>query len=236
MVTANSFLLHLLDDAFRFAGFFADTIAEHPSLVHQSALPFAPLHSSIYGLFHRDDLPTIFGGYDKQWPASLRVFELMDVRIDSLALSPDGSKIVSCGGSEDNTEAGLRLWDVTTGTEAVPVLRIDGPSAVGFSPDGSKIWSASDKGTILTLDAVTGEVISTLLWKDWRFHQDESANLNRNARMSVHSEALTNAQFVTSQMPESVISQGKEMAVRDMRNSGKANHLSREEWARCSAL
>jgi predicted NACHT family NTPase len=55
--------------------------------------------------------------------------------VSSVALSPDGSKIVS--GSSDKT---IRVWDASTGIEMLPPLQghDDQIYSVAFSPDGSK--------------------------------------------------------------------------------------------------
>ncbi|KAK0470662.1 quinon protein alcohol dehydrogenase-like superfamily [Armillaria novae-zelandiae] len=165
---ANKSLLELLYDAARFAGFFSATIAEHPVLVYLAALPFAPVNSKIYRLFHSDRLPTVLGGYQKWWSPSLRVFERLDRTVQSLAFSPDGSKIITSGGGRFRTdEYLLRLWDTATGVEAVPALEIDGGSFVEFLQNGEIILSASTTGTLWTLDSTTGKVISELKRAEW---------------------------------------------------------------------
>ncbi|KAK0218785.1 hypothetical protein IW262DRAFT_1558220 [Armillaria fumosa] len=167
---ANENLLELLYDAERFAGFFSATIAEHPVLVYMAALPFAPVNSKIYKLFHSGRLPTVLGGYQEWWSPSLRVFERLDRTVQSLAFSPDGSKIISSGitgGRFRNDEYLLRLWDTATGVEAVPALEIDGRNFVEFLQNGEIILSASTTGTLWTLDGVTGKVISELKRAEW---------------------------------------------------------------------
>lgn len=161
-------LHELVYDASRFAGSFASTIAEHPALVSLSALPFAPLSSPIYKLFHNDHLPVVLGGYQMRWSQSLRVFERWDNAIFSLAFSPDESMIVSVGGPDsDSSEAYLRLWDASTGLEAVPARLVYARSFVAFSLGGERIWAASVAGKLLTLDAANGEVISELAQDEW---------------------------------------------------------------------
>jgi WD40 repeat protein len=72
--------------------------------------------------------------------------------IYSVAISPDGSKIIS--GSQDRT---IRIWDASTGK----TIRVWVTSAciemLAFSPDGSKIISES-YGFLQVWDASTGEM------------------------------------------------------------------------------
>jgi WD40 repeat protein len=76
-----------------------------------------------------------------------------DNSINSVAFSPDGSKIISA--SHDKT---IRVWDASTGVEMLPPLRghDSSISSVAFSPDGSQIISVSWDSTIRVWDASTG--------------------------------------------------------------------------------
>jgi flagellar biosynthesis GTPase FlhF len=70
--------------------------------------------------------------------------------VNSVAFSPDGSRIVS--GSDDKT---LRLWDARTG-QAIGQPLTGHQSAVwsvAFSPDGSRIVSGSSDNTVRVWDA-----------------------------------------------------------------------------------
>lgn len=190
---AKESLHELLYDATRFAEFFSATIAEHPASVYLAALPFAPIHSTIYKLFHNIHLPTVLGGYQKWWSPSLRVFEKMDREVQSLAFSPDGSKIISSGTTDTDelwiTEYILRIWDTATGVEAVPALEIDGRSFVEFLQDGETILSASTTGTLLTLDSATGKVISELKRAEWATASGQSDTHETFARLSIDNAA-----------------------------------------------
>lgn len=211
-------LSELAYDASRFAAFFCDTIAEHPALVSLSALPFAPLDTKIHQLFHRGstNLPTVLGGYQQSWSPSLRVFRHGGLNVDSMAFSPDGSRVVASVNSrvgffETGVTHGLRIWDVMTGCEDVPVGEVDGRCIVTFSPDGSKVWAASKKGTIWTMDTATGEISARPPWKTYhsnversrkdKLHMWESldemslvgAKRTVNTHMSIHSMDLDTA-------------------------------------------
>ena len=91
-----------------------------------------------------------------QWPsAAIGIWEA-DSRLLSVALSPDGMRIVS--GSRDKT----RVWDARTGdTIAGPFNGHTGSvSSVAFSPDGSCIIPGSRDKTIRVWDARTGDTVT----------------------------------------------------------------------------
>jgi len=78
-------------------------------------------------------------------------------RVNSVAFSPDGSKLAS--GSNDYT---IRMWDVATGqVEQILKGHSDSVSSVTFSPDGSKLASGSYDTTIRMWDVATGQVEQT---------------------------------------------------------------------------
>ena len=145
-------LHQLVYEGHRFAQYFANTIEEHPLLLYMSALPFAPTNTSIYEKFYHKGLPKVCG-VEKMWPRLLQLFQGHDDYINSVAFSPDGSKIVS--GSADKT---IRIWDASTGVEMLPPLQGHNRSiySIAFSPDGSKIVSGSGDKTIRVWDASTG--------------------------------------------------------------------------------
>jgi thiol-disulfide isomerase/thioredoxin len=78
-----------------------------------------------------------------------------------VAFSPDGKRIVSGGGTLDNT---VKVWDASSGRE---ILTFRGHSkfvhSVAFSPEGKRIVSASSDGTVKVWDAASGQ--ETLTFK-----------------------------------------------------------------------
>ncbi|KAF5372434.1 hypothetical protein D9757_009930 [Collybiopsis confluens] len=78
--------------------------------------------------------------------------------ITTVALSPDGSKIVS--GSYDET---VRIWDAVAGQQLAQLGgHTGGVTSVAFSPDGSKIVSGSYDETVRIWDAVAGQQLAQL--------------------------------------------------------------------------
>ncbi|KAF8724515.1 hypothetical protein AX14_008698 [Amanita brunnescens Koide BX004] len=81
----------------------------------------------------------------QMWSPELIQLQGHDDQVNSVAFSPDRSKIVS--ESFDHT---IRVWDASTGIEILPPLRGHEYSvtSVAFSPNGSKIISGSFDKTI----------------------------------------------------------------------------------------
>lgn len=96
---------------------------------------------------------------------SLRKLVMTDGQILAIAVSPDGSRIVS--GGDDHT---LRLWDAKTGQPlGAPLKGHEGEvQSVAFSPDGKYIVSGGGGGdrTLRLWDAKTGQLIGAPLEGD----------------------------------------------------------------------
>lgn len=163
----------LVYDLYRFTSFFAATIAEYPAMIRQVALPFAPLECKLYQLFHDPhELPTVVGGYQQKWFPSLRIFPKRDENVICVAFlhDEDTSKVVSTSAPKRINEKEnhvLRCWDVATGTEAIRNIKLESVSIAQFSPDGAEIWVATGDGSILVINAATGEQLLKLTPKSW---------------------------------------------------------------------
>jgi WD40 repeat protein/serine/threonine protein kinase len=80
--------------------------------------------------------------------------------VSGLAFHPDGSKLASGGSWPDNT---VRLWDLATGKN---LLTLHGHKnsirSLRFSPDGTRLVTASQDQTARLWDARTGELTAVL--------------------------------------------------------------------------
>ena len=78
--------------------------------------------------------------------------------ITSIAITPDGTKVVS--GSSDKT---VRIWDINTG-ELLKTLEghTYNVNSVAITPDGTKVVSGSSDKTVRIWDINTGELLKTL--------------------------------------------------------------------------
>jgi WD40 repeat protein len=91
-------------------------------------------------------------------PKPLRVIRGHSSQINSVAFSPDGTRLVT--GSEDKT---IRVWDFATGEELHRFVGHTRPvNEVAFSPDGHLVASGSTDATARVWDTRTGEQVAEL--------------------------------------------------------------------------
>src|SRR6266702_1610434 len=145
-----------INDASAFVRYFGIAMAKSAPHVYLSALPFAPTRSLVSAHYSSSFLRILLmeRGRLSHWPSSELVISNGGGCVPSIALSPDGRRIVS--GSDDGT---IRVWNATTGeTEAGPFTGHTGlVLSVAFSSDGQRIVSGSYDRTIRVWNATTGE-------------------------------------------------------------------------------
>ncbi|MFN8371697.1 MAG: LpqB family beta-propeller domain-containing protein [Anaerolineae bacterium] len=98
-------------------------------------------------------------------PGTRRIYNGHDSRVTSVQYSPDGTRAIS--GSRGNT---LILWNVASG-QIIREFPQDDPNTaaveghrdwvwdVAFSPDGTRVLSASADGTLILWNVETGEIV-----------------------------------------------------------------------------
>ena len=97
--------------------------------------------------------------YDVQTGKELQLLATEPVAVESIAFSPDGTKLVSSG-----IDAPLSLWDVKSG-RLLRTFSIESEwsnKGAAFSPDGTIIASNGQIGTVQLWNPDTGESIRTL--------------------------------------------------------------------------
>jgi WD40 repeat protein len=110
-----------------------------------------------------DGLRIVTGSYDKtvrvwdtQIGRELAVFFANDYPSGAVALSPNGTRVVSC---LDNKT--IHVWDVSTGEPLACFMgHQDRATAVALSPDGLRVISGSDDKTLRLWDVPSGEQVA----------------------------------------------------------------------------
>jgi WD40 repeat protein len=146
---------------------FRTPIIADPQQIYISALPLCPqstLLSKTFRSCYGGTLKIKFGA-EKNWSRCLATFEGHGNEIDTIAISPDGSRIFSA--SQDD----VRIWDINTGSSSQvfnlqfrqchandPRNKKKCCTAAEYSPDGDQIIVANSE-RIYLLAAHTGTVI-----------------------------------------------------------------------------
>ncbi|MCB9932251.1 MAG: WD40 repeat domain-containing protein, partial [Planctomycetes bacterium] len=111
-------------------------------------------------------LGTVLAGYfgtaqENSNAASFEALHTIEGHLDyvkSVAFSPDGQTLVSCG-----TDKTVRIWEVSTSKELlVSRQHTESVYSAAFSPDGSAVASAGGDATIRIMEASTGKEVRTL--------------------------------------------------------------------------
>ncbi|KDQ58712.1 hypothetical protein JAAARDRAFT_193243 [Jaapia argillacea MUCL 33604] len=125
-------IVPMLSDCERLVLAFLPAISADPLQVYHSALPFAPTESVIRKNYRSQLRGSVWvrHGVEKSWTSCLKLMEGHDSTVTSLALSPDGSRIIS-GSLRD-----VRLWNVSTGSI---IQTFTGIAPVAFSPNGDRV-------------------------------------------------------------------------------------------------
>ncbi|KIO03231.1 hypothetical protein M404DRAFT_87139, partial [Pisolithus tinctorius Marx 270] len=161
-VNAFKDTLALVEDGIKLIQNFGSVILHSTPHLYVSALPFTPpnvlLSTMLLPKF--TGLAAVAVGGLKGWPVEQLSLHGHRSAVSSVAISPDGKRIVS--GSLDKT---VRVWDVERGVQIGSTLEghTNAVNSVTFSPDGKMIVSGSWDSTVRVWDAEGGVQIGSPL-------------------------------------------------------------------------
>ena len=95
---------------------------------------------------------------DRRCQLELRTLKAHTDGVNSVAFSPDGSRLASGGWNQT-----IKVWDAASGQELRTLKgHTDQVLSVAFSPDGSRLVSASQDKTIKVWDTASGQLLHKL--------------------------------------------------------------------------
>ena len=151
----------LFNDGCRFIQRSPGILHSFPMQIYDSALTFAPRNTALFrtyrGLHTRN--VDVISGSETDWNPVLALLKHHTSYpiCDTVAFTSDGLRLASSGGCT------IFLWDGRTGHEITTLAAHPGTvCSVSFSPDNSRLASASSDNTIRLWDGRIGHHIATL--------------------------------------------------------------------------
>ncbi|KAL2782618.1 hypothetical protein BJX66DRAFT_331084 [Aspergillus keveii] len=154
-----------------------------PLQLYCSAFVFAPMQSTIRGMFKTsrrwiETLPQI----EESWSAELQTLEGHSDWFNSVAFSADGLTVAS--GSDDET---IKLWDAKTGSE---IRTLEGHSGWTI-----KLWDAKTGSEIRTLEGHSGSVRSVAFSADETIKLWDAKTGSEIRTLESHSDSVRSVAF-----------------------------------------